>query len=494
MLRRFAGFCLLAASLTGCPSAPEDEPPAEVATLEEEPPEPLPEHLDAQVSEYLQQYGRNWPSFRFHGVVLVARGDDVGMHRAFGLADLASEVPNSVDTHFRIGTMSAQLTAAAVMLLVERGRLSTDHTINKYLPGYPAGDKITVEHLLTHTSGVPNFTDLQTFDQGKHLPKTTAQLVESFRPYGAEHEPGTELTPSNSNYVLLAAIVEKVSGQSFDAFIASDVLAPLAMTATEFGITEEQQALGLEFNEAEHLDPVRSVHPAAFGAAGGYISTAGDLLAFNRGLLDNKLVGEATRDRMMGRLEDEAGYAWVTQQVRGRAVSGWPGLIDGLNCSVLNVVDDGTVVIVLSNTEVVSAGRVAQDVMTMVYGGDAPAVEEHREIPVPLVEQVNALGHYTITRKTEKLIEAVDPERLDSMAEIDVRLDKESLVLDIPEHGRKRMHPMGNGTFFFKDVPRTTAQYTVRSDGGGRLALQQPGGPDLVFIRKGRPGAPKPGA
>ncbi|MBL4684896.1 MAG: beta-lactamase family protein [Nannocystaceae bacterium] len=488
MLRQLVCTAALAFPLLGCsPARDEAETPPPAEAAEEAIVEPLPAHLDSQIADYLEQYGRNWPSFRFHGVILVARGNEIGIHRAFGLADLSSEVPNEASTHFRIGTMSAQFIAAAIMVLVDDGKLSLSDPLGKYLPDYPNGKSITVEHLLTHTSGVPNFTDMGWFVDAKHTPTTSQQLIERFRPYKLEHAPGEETTPSNSNYVLLAAVIEKVTGSPFETFVAAHVLTPLAMNATHFGTTEDQQAVGLEFNEAEHLDPVRGVHPGSLGAAGGYVSTARDLLAFNRGLTNGRLLTEEARDRMMGRLESDVGYAWVTNEVRGRTVSGWPGIIDGINCSVLNVANDDTVVIVLANTEVVSAGGVAQDILAMVYGGEPPVYDEHREISEPLVKQVSALGHYTITRKTEEMIAAVDPAQLDSLAEIDVVLRKDHLVLEISGHGNKRMHALGNGRFFFKDLPRTTAQYSALTDGKGRLVLVQPGGAELVFLRKRSP-------
>ncbi|MEM6988940.1 MAG: serine hydrolase domain-containing protein [Myxococcota bacterium] len=486
---------LVAAALTlgpaaGCSAdAPEDSAPVEAAAEPEAAIEPLPEHLDGQISDYLAQFGRNWPSFRFHGVVLVARGGDIGVHRAFGSADLQSEVPNETTTRFRIGTMSAQFTATAIMALADLGKLSLSDPLAKFIPDYPRADAITIEHLLTHSSGIPNFTEAQSFGALNHTPKTTDALIASFRGAPLEHEPGAETTPSNSNYVLLAGVVEAVTGKPFEQYVAQRVLVPAEMKATDFGTTEYQQATGLQFNEKEHLDPVRSVHPGSFGAAGGYLSTAEDLFKFNRALAGGTLLTQASRDKMMGRFESEIGYAWVTQVSRGRTISGWPGLIDGLNCSVLNVAQDETTVIVLANTEVVSAGQVAQDIVTMIYGGDPPTYDEHREVPVPLVEQVNAAGHYTITRKTERQVEAIDPERLDSLAEIDIVLEGDHLMLEIPVHGRKRMHPLGNGRFFFKDLPRTTAQYTLRSDGRGKLVLSQPGGAELSFVRKATPPA-----
>ena len=189
---------------------------------------------------------------------------------------------------------------------------------------------------------------------------------------------------------------------------------------------------------------------------------------------------------MMG-LGDDVGYAWVTQDWQGRRLSGWPGLIDGQNSSVLLALDDETVVIVLANTEVVSAGQVAQDIMTMIYGGDAPKHPEAREAPEPLAKQASAVGHYVITRGTERMIEAVDPEQLESLTEIDVIVHDEHLSLVVPSHGRKRMHPKSGGQWFFKDLPRTTARYVERTDGSGRLYLQQPGGAELAFIKQPKP-------
>lgn len=476
---------VLATVLASACGAPEPIAPPRDRRPPEAPPEPLPQHLDTQVTAYIGEFGRNWPSFRFHGVVLVARGPEIGVHRAFGLADLSLEVHNERTTRFRIGTMSAQLVAAATMLLVDRGKLSLDTKVADVLPQRGFDASMTLEHLLTHTSGIANFTELIWFDHNKRVAHSTETLLDMIARLPAEHPPGKELTPSNSNSIVAAAVIEAITGEPFDAFVRREILSPLQMVSTELGATSSQQALGLEFNEQEHLDPVHSVHPGAFGVAGGYLSTAADLLRFNRALAENTLLTEATRDRMLGRGAHESGFSWVTQPMHGSSVSGWTGLIDGINSAVLNVVEDGTVVVVLANTEVVSATQVAQDVLGMVYGDETPSYQEHRAIPIPLVDQASAVGHYVATAATARILQASgDPEQLDTMGAVDVAISPQWLLLAVPNYGVKRMHPLGKGRFFFKDVPRTTARFSRRTDGKQSLVLEQPNGTRLRYLRQ----------
>lgn len=459
----------------------------EAAPPVEEGPEPEPEpelvgreapalaaSLEARVVEHFEQYGRHWPTFRFHGAVLVARGEQVAVDRAFGFADLVSGVTNEPSTQFRIGTLSTQLTAVAALRLVEAGVLRLDDPVARHLPGWPGGDAITVEHLLSHRSGIPNYTDDGAFEAWKKGPRTLEATLGLFRGHPLEFEPGTDTAPSNSNTVLLGAVLEAVTRLPYERVVAERVLEPAGMAHTHYALSSDPQAVGMTYHEDDYLE-VAHVHPTAFGPAGGWLSTTGDLLRLYRALASEQLLSAQTVELMRGGSGEGLGYGWAPNDVAGRSAVGWPGLIDGFNSAVLHVPADDTIIIVLSNSEVVPAGQLAEGIAALVYEEEPPQRDEAIAAPVPIEEQLPAVGRYVLTRATEEALAAADADT-EPMREAFVRREGDHLLFEVPQHGRKRMFPLGQGRYFFKDGAQTEAQVITRADRSTLLVLEAAGG------------------
>ncbi len=191
--------------------------------------EPSAADIAAKVDAYVQPFVE---SNNFSGVILIAQGGKVQVRKAYGLANYELGVPNTPETKFQIASVSKPFTAIAVLLLEERGKLSAQDPVSRYVPDYPNGDKITIHHLLTHTSGIPNVNSMPEYDQRSRFPATPAQLVEIFKNKPADFAPGARYSYSNSNYNLLALILEKVSGQSYGEFVRASILQPLGMKDT----------------------------------------------------------------------------------------------------------------------------------------------------------------------------------------------------------------------------------------------------------------------
>lgn len=471
-------------SVAGACATTESTPETPGSEAEEaEAPEPLPETLSHQTSEYLAQFGRHWPAFRFHGAVVVARGDEVGVDQAYGRADLVEGTDNATTTRFRLGTLSAPLTAVTILRLAEEGKLSLDDTIDKYLPEVAHGEEITVEQLLSHRSGLPSFSDTVVFARWKttsHPDVDTMQLVQGAAP---EIEPGSQVWPSNTNYLLLGIIASRVTGESFGQLANRLVLEPAGMTETTYG-GDAGVAAGMQFNDAEALDLVAHVHPLAFGAAGAFVSTTSDIHLFMRALARGDLLNDASRDRLFGRTREDPGYGFVPDIRFGRRVLTWPGLIDGFNSTLAYYPQDDTTIVVLANSEVVPTSLLASVIGGLVYGADPPGWEEARAAPVPLDDQTAWVGKYQLTEASaQELAGFGDPRVVADLRRISVVNAGDHLVLDVPNHARRRMHPLAADHFFFKDVGGTTARARLGVDGIRRLTLQQRGGPPMRFAR-----------
>ncbi|HEX3164583.1 MAG TPA: serine hydrolase domain-containing protein, partial [Pseudolabrys sp.] len=157
---------------------------------------------------------------QFMGSVLVAKGDQIILSKGYGFANLEWQIPNSPESKFRLGSVTKQFTAACILMLEERGKLKIDEPIKKYMPDAPAAwDKITFFHLLTHTSGIPSFTGFADYASTEAIATTPEKLVARFRDKPLEFQPGEKWNYSNSGYVLLGYLIEKISGEPYSQFV-----------------------------------------------------------------------------------------------------------------------------------------------------------------------------------------------------------------------------------------------------------------------------------
>ncbi|NEX93347.1 serine hydrolase domain-containing protein, partial [Caulobacter sp. 17J65-9] len=252
----------------------------------------------------------------FSGAVLVARGDQVVFRRAYGQAEAAFGVPNKPETTFNIASMGKMFTAVAVGQLAEQGELSLDDTLAKWLPEYPnraAAEKITLRQLLTHTSGLGD-VDRHRPDADKRL---TARSIVPLMTADPDFEPGARVSYSNAGFVMLAAVVEAASGQSFDDYVRDHVFVPAGMTRTDYGLVTAiapDRARGYLRPEHDPLgfEPRRS-NEQFLGfkgdGSGGAYSNVDDLFAFKRALFGHRLLSEAWTKEMLAPRVDFAGAA-----------------------------------------------------------------------------------------------------------------------------------------------------------------------------------------
>src|SRR6266699_3826297 len=157
---------------------------------------------------------------QFMGAVLVARENEVLLDKGYGFANLEWNIPDSPKTKFRLGSITKQFTAASILLLEERGKLKVEDPIKKYLPDAPAAwDKMTIFHVLTHTAGIPDFTSFPDYRSTEPFPTAPERLVARFRDKPLEFEPGQKWNYSNSGYVLLGYLIERIGGQTYEKFV-----------------------------------------------------------------------------------------------------------------------------------------------------------------------------------------------------------------------------------------------------------------------------------
>jgi CubicO group peptidase (beta-lactamase class C family) len=301
---------------------------------------------------------------QFSGALIVARGDEILLQDAWGRADRGAATPATLDTQFRLGSMNKMFTAVATLQLVEAGKLSLDDPIGKHLSDYPNRDvatRVKVRHLLTHSGGTG---DIFGPDFAKHR-LTLREHADYLKLYGARgltHEPGAEHRYSNYGFVLLGALIEKVSGASYYDHVRAKVFQPAGMTATDsLPETEKVQQRAVGYMKRDRAwTPNTDTLPWRGTAAGGGYSTVGDLHRFARALESGKLIskamlGEATKPQMQ-----QYGYGFG---IRGEGASrnyGHGGGAPGMNGDLRVYPELGYVLVALSNLDPPAASRVVE--------------------------------------------------------------------------------------------------------------------------------------
>lgn len=288
---------------------------------------------------------------KFMGAVLVVRDGAVLLDRGYGSASLELEVPNTPATRFRIGSITKQFTAAAILLLEERGRLRLADPVARHVPEVPAAwSQITLYQLLTHTSGIRNLTSLPDFRTWARLPQTPRQAVERLRDLPLDFPPGEKFAYSNSNYLLLGLVIERVSGRDYAAFLHDNVLDPLGLRDTDVDNNTDlvpRRAAGHAFQFGEYLRAPYSDMTVPH-AAGAMYSTTHDLRRWIEGLLAGRLLTPESVSRMI--TPEKGGYALGLQvSLSPRKVIRHGGSIAGFSAFLAHYPDDRLTVVVLSN-------------------------------------------------------------------------------------------------------------------------------------------------
>ncbi|HND90097.1 MAG TPA: serine hydrolase domain-containing protein, partial [Saprospiraceae bacterium] len=231
------------------------------------------------------------------GAVLVAQRGQVVYRKAFGLADMSKHMALEPGHIFRVGSLTKQFTAAAILQLAEQGRLSVKDTIGKYITGYPTqGKTIRIEHLLTHTSGIRNYTDMERWDaefRKKNL--TVPELVDFFKNEPMDFDPDMEWKYSNSGYILLGYIIEQVTGKPYERYLRERIFRPLGMNNTYLGTAEDtlrRRALGYTESETDStlILPAKPLSMTQPYAAGAMLSTVDDLYTWTKALHSGRVV------------------------------------------------------------------------------------------------------------------------------------------------------------------------------------------------------------
>jgi len=355
----------------------------------------------AAVKERLEAVAKSYTADNaFMGTVLVAEGDHTLLDQGYGMADLEWNIPNSPEVKFRLGSLTKQFTATLVLLLQQDGKLHIEDPVGKYLPDAPKSwEKITLANLLGHTSGIPNFTSDKEFGPWGMSPHTAAEEIAFFRDKPLEFEPGSKFAYSNSNYEVLGAVIEKVSGEKYGDLLHKRIFQPLGMQDTGLDTDDlilPKRAQGYRPGK-EGLVHARSESMTVPWAAGSIYSTTGDLLRWERGLFGGKVLNDASLAAMTTAGKGDYGLGVAVVQQDGVKIIQHGGGIEGFNTQLSYVPDRKITIVVLSNVNGGAPASMGGQMLDVAMGKSVLLASERKAVPITKEELQKFVGVYDLT-------------------------------------------------------------------------------------------------
>lgn len=334
---------------------------------------------------------------RFSGNLFIAKGDSILYSESFGLANREFDIANSESTKFLIGSITKTFTAYGILLLEQKGKLSLDDKLSIYFPDFPNSDRISIKHLLTHTSGI---TDYHAFDKWRNDSKlaiipeyTLTTLLE--RP--SIFEPGQRFSYTNSGYIFLGLIIEQVSGQTFDQFIREEVLDPIGLSKTGIASNSHfihELASGYTSTPREVLKAEYINYNQPF-ASGNMYSTPNDLWKFTQALMNNSLLPTRITKEIFAS-STGYGYGWGIRNYDGDTAYGHFGAMNGFVGAMTFIPEGEYFVCFLTNDDNTPEYTIMEDLIGMIKGQEISLPKRMNLIPLTDQMKRHVIGDYLV--------------------------------------------------------------------------------------------------
>ena len=398
----------------------------------------------------------------FSGSVLIARDGKPIFNKGFGMANIELDVPNSPNTVFLLGSVTKQFTGMSIAMLQERGKLSVNNPLCKYVTDCPAAwQPITIKNLLTHTSGIPNYTSFPDFAKTTVMPITTAEMTDLLKTKPLDFIPNEKYSYSNSGFYMLGVIIEKVSGKTYADFLQENIFTPLGMKNTGYDNPLKiikNRARGYQ-REAGKILNASYMDMSVPYAAGSMYSTTGDLLIWDQALYTEKLVSKKSLDEIFTPYKSGYGYGWsIGKRFEHLSISHGGGIY-GFATDISRFPDDKVTVIVLTNFQGSPAGRVSNDLAAIVFGAKYEIPQERKEIAVDAKVLEKYVGEYKIEQPSVTL---------------SILLENGKLMGQLNGQSKFALSPETETKFFSKDV-NATITFTTDAGKVTGLTLNQGG-------------------
>ncbi len=360
-----------------------------------------------KLRQYVEQYLELWD---LYGVIQVIQGGEAVFERVGGYACLEHGIPNHAQSRFSLASVSKQFTAYAIMLLHDRGQLNLDQPATRYLPQHMAiSDRITVHHLLSHTSGLCNFVNFDDdfFGEENRLTYSRDEFFAKYFKKQPIFSPDERYDYNNANYHLLAWIIEHVSGKSYDAYLSKNIFEPLQMVHTTVDDGEkiiEGRAFNYAIDYDHYVRAPYSNEKFSIGA-GAIVSNCEDLHKWHRCLSERRMLSEEGYNRYFKANRNHYCYGLEQSNRHGTAMFSHGGDNMGMTTYIRHIFDEELCIIILSNNECINQYKLGNAISDIMHGVDVAAPAKLQEIRLSQRELESYCGTYKTNKIQIELIE-----------------------------------------------------------------------------------------
>ncbi|AXG70187.1 penicillin-binding protein 4* [Kordia sp. SMS9] len=375
--------------------------------------------------------------------ILVAKDGKVIFRKAYGKANLELDIDMIPENIFEIGSITKQFTAVGILMLLEEGKLSLEDEITKYIPDYPTQDtKITIHHLLTHTSGIKSYTSMDSLREYARKDISPTELIDAFKNEPMDFKPGEQFRYNNSGYALLGYIIEKITGKTYEEFVQKRIFDKVKMKNSYYGSKSKlikNRAYGYQERKNGYVNADYISMKVPY-AAGSLMSTVDDLYKWNTAIRNHKLISkESTKKAFTNYKIDNGnnisyGYGWFMARIQDVPVIEHGGGIFGYTSQGMYVPSENVYVIILTNCDCISPTDIAYKIAAVTIGKSVPKVSD--AITLNKEQLQKWVGAYKFSDGTIRFI-TLKGNQLYSQ-----RIDS---------NGKSKIYPLSEDHFFFDD-------------------------------------------
>ncbi len=338
---------------------------------------------------------------KFNGSVLIMQNGQQLLDKGYGVKNFDNKMPADANTVYQIGSVTKQFTSTIILKLAEQNKLALNDKLSKYFPLFPNGNKITIEHLLTHTSGIWNYTrDQKLMSTDVDRPHTPEEMMNLFKDKPLDFEPGAKYSYSNSGYMMLGYIIEKVTGKKYERMVSDQIFVPLKMTHSGFDFTHStsaDKATGYQSLALNSASKAVIVDSTVSFSAGALFATTGDLYKWNQSLSSNKILKKESLANAFTPRNDKYGLGWIIDTFAGRKIITHDGGIHGFLSSNSIFPDDKISIILLSNSNSTKMGDVNGNVFAILFDRPYKLPEVKAQVIVDSLLLQQYVGEYELT-------------------------------------------------------------------------------------------------
>ena len=350
----------------------------------------IQEKIDELVAAYVAQH-------QFNGSVLLGQKGKILYSKGFGISDAEKNLSNSAGSIYQIGSLTKQVTAAVIMQLQEEKKLSVSDKLNKFFPQFPNSEKITIRHLLTHTSGLHDYGDDSTIVKTDVTrPFKKDELIKKFAAYRPDFEPGSNWNYSNAGYSVLGYIIEQIEGKPYEKVVRDRIFTPLGMSQSGFDFTNLKSPSKTIGYFSLHPNPASAfiIDSTLSFSAGAIYSTIEDFYKWASAISSGKLLKAESWNEVFTPFRNKYGYGWGIDSLFGREVMAHTGGIPGFMSFILRFPKDDLVVLVFDNTMSQKVGEIGRTIAAIALNQSYKIPQEKKEATVDVSTLKQYVGEY----------------------------------------------------------------------------------------------------